>query len=142
METFCRLRNRFTLLLVVAALLSGACLPAVAAGEPILSFPLRKADGAQVVYEFQVPATLPAEPFEQSTEAQHQAGVAALAWAKSFYKAHDIYLTSVTFKAAPIPYYLATFDGAIGATRQAFFAVVLAGGALLEPVAVAGGAGG
>lgn len=137
-----RLRNRFVSIFILVALLSGAIVSKLTAGEPILSFQLHNADGAQVVYEFQVPAALPAEPFEQSVDAQHRAGVAALAWAKSFYKAHDIFLTSVTFKAAPIPHYLATFDGAIGQTRQPFFAVVLAGSALLEPTEVAAGVSG
>ncbi|MBV9391265.1 MAG: hypothetical protein JOY96_05155 [Verrucomicrobia bacterium] len=127
---------------ILVGLLAGAFVPKLKAGEPILSFQLQNADGAQVVYQFQVPGALPAEPFEQSADAQHRAGVAALAWAKSFYKAHDIFLTSVAFKAAPIPHYLATFDGAIGQTRQPFFAVVLAGSALLEPVEIAAGASG
>jgi hypothetical protein len=111
-------------------------LPALAVGEIILSFPLRKADGTQVVYQFQVPAALAAEPFEQSTAAQHAAGVAALSWAKNFYNAHDVFLTSVTFNPDPIPHYLATFNGEIGGARQEFFAVVLAGNSVLEPVRV------
>lgn len=114
-------------------------LPAFAVGDIILSFPLRKADGTQVVYQFQVPAALPAEPFEQSTAAQHAAGVAALSWAKSFYNAHDVFMTSVNFKSDPIPHYLATFDGEIGRVRQEFFAVVLGGNSVLEPVRVVAG---
>ncbi|MBV9999467.1 MAG: hypothetical protein JO015_10175 [Verrucomicrobia bacterium] len=114
-------------------------LPAVALGEVILNFPLRKADGTQVVYQFQVPGTLPAEPFEQSTAAQHAAGVAALSWAKNFYNAHDIFMTSVNFKADPIPHYLATFNGDVGGVRQEFYAVVLGGNSVLEPVRVVAG---
>lgn len=114
-------------------------LPALAAGEILLSFPLRKADGTQVVYQFQVPSTVAAEPFEQSTSAQHAAGVAALSWAKNFFNAHDVFLTSVNFKAEPIPHYLATFDGNIGGVRQEFYAVVLAGNSVLEPVRVMAG---
>jgi hypothetical protein len=123
----------------VIALFMALVLPALAVGEIILSFPLRKADGTQVVYQFQVPAALSAEPFEQSTAAQHAAGVAALSWAKNFYNAHDIFLTSVTFKPDPIPHYLATFNGEVGGVRQEFFAVVLAGGSVLEPVKVVAG---
>jgi hypothetical protein len=117
-------------------LFMAAVVPALAVGEVILSFPLRKADGTQVVYQFQVPAALPAEPFEQSVSAQHAAGVAALSWAKNFYNAHDIFMTSVNFKSDPIPHYLATFNGEIGGVRQEFFAVVLAGNSVLEPVTV------
>lgn len=123
----------------VIALLVAIVLPALATGEIILSFPLRKADGTQAVYQFQVPASLSAEPFEQSTAAQHAAGVAALSWAKNFYNAHDVFLTSVTFKADPIPHYLATFNGEIGGVRQEFYAVVLAGNSVLEPVRVVAG---
>lgn len=123
----------------VIALLVAIVLPALATSEIILSFPLRKADGTQAVYQFQVPASLSAEPFEQSTAAQHAAGVAALSWAKNFYNAHDVFLTSVTFKADPIPHYLATFNGEIGGVRQEFYAVVLAGNSVLEPVRVVAG---
>jgi hypothetical protein len=120
----------------IVALLVAVILPALAAGEIILSFPLRKADGTQVVYQFQVPAAMSAEPFEQSTAAQHAAGVAALSWAKNFYNAHDVFMTSVDFKADPIPHYLATFNGEIGGVRQEFYAIVLAGNSVLEPVRV------
>jgi hypothetical protein len=126
----------FTRTPTIIALLVAVVLPALAAGEIILSFPLRKADGTQVVYQFQVPAAVSAEPFEQSTAAQHAAGVAALSWAKNFYNAHDVFLTSVDFKADPIPHYLATFNGEIGGVRQEFYAVVLAGNSVLEPLRV------
>ena len=102
---------------IIIALLMAALLPALAVGEVILSFPVRKADGRQVVYEFRVPAALPAEPFVQSVPAQHAAGVAALSWAKNFYNAHDVFLQSVDFKPDPIPHYLATFNGEIGGVR-------------------------
>jgi hypothetical protein len=127
---------RFIRIPSVIALFMAAVLPALAVGEAILSFPLRKADGTQVVYQFQVPAALPAEPFEQSVAAQHAAGVAALSWAKNFFNAHEVFLRSVDFKPDPIPHYLATFDGEIGGVREPFFAVVLAGNSVLEPVRV------
>jgi len=125
---------RFIRLPVIVAFLLAAILPGVAAGEVMLSFNLRKADGTQAVYEFRVPSVLPAQPFVESVQAQHEAGVAALNWAKGFYQAHEVFLTSVVFKANPIPYYLATFDGSVGGMRQPFFAVVLGGNAVLEPV--------
>jgi hypothetical protein len=47
------------------------------------------------------------------------AGVAAFAWAKQFYGAHEIYLRSVKLKqSGPVPYYLATFDGELAGARQ------------------------
>jgi hypothetical protein len=68
---------------------------------------------------------------------QHNAGVAALVWAKQFYGAHDIYMRSVELKqTGPVPYYLATFDGKLADVRQVFFAVILESGTVVEPVEI------
>ena len=108
------------------------------AGEAVLKFTLTKADGTPVIYEFLIPnddtnqgVTLSRD---EAVQQQHNAGVAALTWAKQFYGAHEIYLRSVELRQGPIPYYLAKFDGDLSGSRQVFFAIVLTSGSVLEPV--------
>ena len=114
-----------------------AVFPAFAA-EPVLKFTLTKADGTPAIYEFYIPndntdqgVTLARD---EAVQRQHNAGVAALAWAKQFYGAHEIYLRSVELQEGPVPYYLAKFDGELAGARQVFFAIVLTSGSVLEPV--------
>ncbi len=71
---------------------------------------------------------------DEAVQQQHNAGVAALTWAKQFYGAPEIYLRSVELRQGPIPYYLAKFDGDLSGSRQVFFAIVLTSGSVLEPV--------
>ena len=112
------------------------------AAESVLKFALTKADGTPTVYQFIVPNDLNDQgailSHEESIQRQHNAGVAALAWAKRFYGAHQIFLRSVELQEGPVPgeasYYLAKFDGEIAGIRQAFFAIVLSSGSVLEPV--------
>jgi hypothetical protein len=108
------------------------------AAEPVLKFTLTKADGAAANYEFYIPnddtdqgVTLSRD---EAVQRQHNAGVAALTWAKLFYGAHEIYLRSVELQEGPVPYYLAKFDGELAGARQVFFAIVLTSGSVLEPV--------
>ena len=108
------------------------------AAEPVLKFTLTKADGTPAVYEFFVPsddvnrsATLSRD---EAVQRQHNAGVAALAWAKQFYAAHEIFLRSVELQEGPVPYYLAKFDGELAGARQVFFAIVLPSGSVVQPV--------
>ena len=70
------------------------------ASEAVLKFTLTKADGTPVIYEFLIPnddtnqgVTLSRD---EAVQQQHNAGVAALTWAKQFYGAHEIYLRSVS----------------------------------------------
>ena len=108
------------------------------AAERVVTFTITKADGVPATYEILVPdeetnqgVTLAGK---SAAARQQNAGVAALAWAKQFYGAHDVYLRSVQLKeSGPAPYYLATFDGEIGGARQVFFAVVLESGAIVQP---------
>ena len=69
------------------------------AGEAVLKFTLTKANGTPMTYEFLIPnddtnqgVTLSQD---EAVQQQHNAGVAALTWAKQFYGAHEIYLRSV-----------------------------------------------
>jgi hypothetical protein len=109
---------------------------AFAQSAPILSFNMTKANGAQVIYEFRVPDNIAIASSGDTAEAQHKAGLTALTWAKSYYSAHDVFLRSVDFKLSPIPHYVASLDGQIGPSRQAFFAVILGSGTALEPVEI------
>jgi hypothetical protein len=68
---------------------------------------------------------------------QHQAGVAALTWAKRFYAAHNVYLKGVDLKQAPAPYFVANFQGQVGNQEQVFFGVVLPDDAIVEPALTA-----
>lgn len=109
------------------------------AANPVLKFTLTKADGIPTTYEFLTPGEATTQGVtiagDDSAAQQHNAGVAALAWAKQFYGAHDIYLRAVELKqTGPVPYYLATFDGELAGGRQVFFAVVLESGSVVEPV--------
>jgi hypothetical protein len=110
----------------------------LSAAEPVLKFTLTKADGTPAAYEFLVPSDdatqTAALSRDEEVSRQHNAGVAALAWAKQFYGAHDIYLRSVELQQGPSPYYLAKFDGQLAGGRQVFFAVVLPSGSVLQPV--------
>jgi hypothetical protein len=108
----------------------------IAQSSSILNFNMEREDGTPVVYEFRVPDNITIATPGDTAEAQHQAGVTALDWAKKFYHAHDIYLRSVDFRGSPIPHYVASLDGQIGSSRQAFFAVILGSGTVLEPVQV------
>jgi hypothetical protein len=107
------------------------------AADPVLKFTLTKADGTPAAYEFFVPddGTDHSAPMthDEAVQRQHNAGVAALTWAKQFYRAHDIYMRSVELQPGPVPYYLAKFDGDLAGTRQVFFAIVLTSGSVLEP---------
>jgi hypothetical protein len=107
------------------------------AADPVLKFTLTKADGTPAAYEFFVPddGTDQSAPMthDEAVQRQHNAGVAAMTWAKQFYQAHDIYLRSVELQPGTVPYYLAKFDGALAGTRQVFFAIVLTSGSVLEP---------
>jgi hypothetical protein len=118
-------------------LLLVAALQAFAA-NPVLKFTLTKADGTPAAYEFLLPddVTDQGAPLsrDEAVQRQHNAGVAALSWAKQFYGAHEIYLRSVELQDGPVPYYLAKFDGELAGARQVFFAIVLTSGAVLEPV--------
>jgi hypothetical protein len=109
------------------------------AAVPVLKFTLMKADGTPAAYEFIAPNddtnTGTAISGDNAAEQQHNAGVAALAWAKQFYGAKEVYLRSVELQQEPVPYYLAKFDGELAGTRQVFFAIVLTSGSVLEPVA-------
>src|ERR1700722_11349781 len=123
------------LLLLSLLLIAGLRL---SAAEPVLKFTLTKADGTPAAYEFLVPSDDATQTAALSRDEgvlrQHNAGVAALAWAKQFYGAHDIYLRSVELQEGPVPYYLAKFDGELAGARQVFFAIVLTSGSVLEPV--------
>jgi hypothetical protein len=113
------------------------------AAEPVLKFTLTKANGTHAVYEFFVPSdgTDQGIPLsrDEAVQRQHNAGVAALSWAKQFYGAHEIYLRSVELQEGSAPYYLAKFDGELAGARQVFFAIVLTSGSVLEPVEMAQG---
>jgi hypothetical protein len=110
----------------------------LSAAEPVLKFTLTKADGTPAAYEFLVPSDDAPQTVtlshEEAVQRQHNAGVAALSWAKQFYGAHEIYLRSVELQEGPSPYYLAKFDGELAGARQVFFAVVLPSGSVLQPV--------
>jgi hypothetical protein len=110
----------------------------LSAAEPVLKFNLTKADGRPAIYEFLVPSDDTGQsvvlPREEEVQRQHNAGVAALSWAKQFYGAHEIYMRSVELQEGPAPYYLAKFDGELAGSRQVFFAIVLPSGSVLQPV--------
>jgi hypothetical protein len=110
------------------------------AAEPVLKFTLTKAAGTPTTYEFLLPDNDPNQGVplarNEAVQQQHNAGVAALTWAKQFYGAHEIFLRSVELQQGPIPYYLAKFDGELAGSRQVFFAIVLTSGSVLEPVEV------
>ncbi|MBV9643446.1 MAG: hypothetical protein JO334_07730, partial [Verrucomicrobia bacterium] len=61
------------------------------AAELVMKFTLTKANGTPAVYEFFVPSEGPDQGFalsrEEAVQRQHNAGVAALSWAKQFYGA-------------------------------------------------------
>ncbi len=107
------------------------------AADPVLKFTLTKADGAPAAYEFFVPNDGTDQSalmtHDEAVQRQHNAGVAALTWAKQFYGAHEIYMRSVELQPGPVPYYLAKFDGDLAGARQVFFAIVLTSGSVLEP---------
>jgi hypothetical protein len=113
------------------------------AAEPVLKFTLTKADGTPAVYEFFVPSDGTDQGVvlsrDEAVQQQHNAGVAALSWAKQFYGAHEIYLRSVELQEGAVPYYLAKFDGELAGARQVFFAIVLTSGSVLEPVQMSQG---
>jgi hypothetical protein len=108
------------------------------AAEPAVTFTITKANGVPATYQILVPGeeinqgvTLAGDT---AAARQQSAGVAALAWAKQFYGAHDVFLQSVKRKeTGPVPYYLATFNGVIAGARQTFFAVVLDSGSIVQP---------
>jgi len=108
------------------------------AADPVLQFTLTKADGTRANYVFLVPNDQTDQGValsrDEAVQRQHNAGVAALSWAKKFYGAHEVYLRSVELQEGLVPYYLAKFDGEIANTRQVFFAIVLTSGSVLEPV--------
>ena len=109
---------------------------AAMAGQPVLTFNMLNSGGAPVTYIFALPDDyLAAQPpiTDPKGDLQHQAGVAALAWAKEFYNARDVYLLGVELKQNPAPYFLAKFNGEVGGRRQSFFAVVLPSGTVVEP---------
>jgi hypothetical protein len=106
------------------------------ASQPVLQFNMTTETGAPVTYVFNLPenyvTTQP--PVEDlHGKLQHDAGVAALTWAKNFYGARDVFLTGVDLVQSPAPYFLAKFDGEVKGQRQHFFAVVLVSGTVLEP---------
>lgn len=106
------------------------------AGQSVLQFNMNNASGAPVTYVFNLPDTYLATqaPVEDlHGKLQHDAGVAALTWAKDFYGARDVFLTGVDLVESPAPYFLAKFDGQVNGQRQHFFAVVLVSGTVLEP---------
>src|ERR1700760_1944374 len=110
----------------------------LSAAEPVLKFTLTKADGTPAAYGFLGPSDDTGQTLtltrDEAVQRQHNAGVAALSWAKQFYGAHEIYLRSVELQEGPIPYYLAKFDGELAGGRQVFFAIVLTPGSVLEPI--------
>jgi hypothetical protein len=92
--------------------------------------------GSPVTYVFALPDSyVAAQPpiSDPNGDLQHRAGVNALQWAKPFYQARDVYLLGVELKQTPAPYFLAKFNGEIGGQRQAFYAVVLASGTVVQP---------
>src|SRR6267142_234266 len=105
--------------------------------DPVLKFTLTKAEGTPAAYEFFVPNDNTDQTLtmshDEAVQRQHNAGVAALTWAKQFYGAHEIYLRSVELQNGPVSYYLAKFDGDLAGARQVFFAIVLTSGSILEP---------
>jgi hypothetical protein len=106
------------------------------AGQTVLQFNMTSQAGAPVTYVFALPDnyTVAQPPVEDlHGKLQHEAGVNALAWAKQFYGARDVFLTGVDLKESPAPYFLANFDGQVNGARQHFFAVVLVDGTLLQP---------
>jgi hypothetical protein len=118
-------------------LLGWLCWAAIAnAGQPVLQFNMTTGTGAPVTYVFNLPDDyLTTQPSVEDLHGklQHQAGVAALTWAKDFYGARDVFLTGVDLIESPAPYFLAKFDGEVNGQRQHFFAVVLVSGTVLEP---------
>ncbi|HEY4815358.1 MAG TPA: hypothetical protein VIH58_11805 [Chthoniobacterales bacterium] len=118
-------------------LLGWLCWAAIAnAGQPVLQFNMTTGTGAPVTYVFNLPDDyLTTQPSVEDLHGklQHQAGVAALTWAKDFYGARDVFLTGVDLIETPAPYFLAKFDGEVNGQRQHFFAVVLVSGTVLEP---------
>jgi hypothetical protein len=106
------------------------------ASQTVLQFNMTNGTGAPVTYVFSLPndylATQPAVQ-DLHGKLQHEAGVAALTWAKDFYGARDVFLTGVDLIQVSAPYFLAKFDGEVNGQRQQFFAVVLVSGAVLEP---------
>jgi len=61
---------------------------------------------------------------DEAVQQQHNAGVAALTWAKQFYgDARDFSEIRTSYNREPIPYYLAKFDGELAGARQVFFAI-------------------
>jgi hypothetical protein len=130
------MRTKALLLLLVSCL----CASAAFAGQPVLKFNLTRADGSRADYLFMLPESYvsTASPIsDPNGELQHQAGVAALTWAKQFYAAHDIYLKGVDLKQAPAPYFLANLQGQVGDHEQVFFAVVLPDNTIVEPALAA-----
>ncbi len=106
------------------------------AGQPVLQFNMTSTGGAPVTYVFNLPDDyLAAQPPVEDLHGklQHQAGVAAITWAKDFYGARDVFLTGVDLKESPAPYFLAKFNGEVGGQRQEFYAVVLVSGTIVEP---------
>jgi hypothetical protein len=110
------------------------------AAQPVLQFNMTSNTGAPVTYVFLLPDAYlagQAPIADPHGDQQHQAGVAALTWAKQYYGAQDIFLTGVDLKESPAPYFLAKFNGEVDGQRQQFFAVVLASGAVVEPTQAA-----
>jgi hypothetical protein len=130
------MRTKALLLLLVSCL----CASAAFTGQPVLKFNLTRADGSRADYLFMLPdsyVSTAAPVSDPNGELQHNAGVAALTWAKQFYAAHDVYLKGVDLKQAPAPYFLADFQGQVGNQEQVFFAVVLLDNTIVEPALTA-----
>ena len=126
------MKTKALLLLLVSCLWASAAF----AGQPVLKFNLTRADGSRADYLFMLPesyVSTAAPVSDPKGELQHQAGVAALTWAKQFYAAHDVYLKGVDLKQTPAPYFLADFRGQVGNQEQVFFAVVLPDNTIVEP---------
>jgi hypothetical protein len=110
------------------------------AAPPVLKFNLTRADGSRADYLFMLPdsyVSTAAPVSDPNGELQHNAGAAALTWAKQFYAAHDVYLKRVDLKQQPAPYFLANFQGQAGNHEQVFFAIVLPDATIVEPALTA-----
>jgi hypothetical protein len=93
------------------------------------TFQVRSGSGTEQTYHFEIPAS-------QTTTtpiSQQQATLAALFWAKSFYKADKVTLDSIQYEAVPNPHYLAQLSGELGGARQPLYAAVLPDGKIVRP---------
>ncbi|MBV9999955.1 MAG: hypothetical protein JO015_12695 [Verrucomicrobia bacterium] len=91
-----------------------------------------RSQGGDRVYHFEIPAgrSSTGQPISQQ-----QAMLAALQWAKGFYSATNVKVTSIQYQNGPNPYYLAELTGDTGGSSQILYAAVLPDGKIARPVA-------